>query len=195
MTTPAHPSTMTPREALADALHAALLDAVLTVDGGELDGTEVVKVSEIGRVFQRSNWPELNVHGADARTPARVVVTAECPNCHETAAILVNLSAQLTVTDAGSALKVAASTKATSHLCGQTSAELEDGQVTIADLLGSATADETDEDTAPPSADECEHAATEHGVDGCLVEGCDCRTPYYGHPAALPDDDLDDGAG
>jgi hypothetical protein len=133
----------------------------------------------------RSNWPELNVHGADARTPARVVVTAECPNCHETAAVLVNLSAQLTVTEGGATLKVAAATKATSHLCGQTSAELETGQVTVADMLAKAGDPDEAPTEAPAAAnpDECEHEPTEHGADGCLVAGCDCRTPYYGHQA------------
>ncbi len=153
---------MTPREQLADVLHEKLLAASFAVTGGDLDGAQVVKVSDLGLIFMRSNWPELSVHGADVRTPARLLVEAVCPACEQVAAVVVNVDAQLTVTNAGGALKAAATTKASAHLCGQTTLELDEGQVTLADLIGNV---ERARDEATDAAEDPAEATDAEATD------------------------------
>ena len=115
---------MSPREELADHLHDALLEAATTLEGGPLDGREVVELEEVNRIFMRENWPSINFHGGDVRTPSRVVVESGCPRCYQTSSILMTIDTELRVDHSGSTLRLHAKAKPASHTCGQVSAEL-----------------------------------------------------------------------
>lgn len=123
MTTATAPS-MSPRESLADHLHEAILEAATTIEGGPLDGREVVELEQVNRIFLRENWPPIDFGGADVRTPARIVVEARCPKCYQTASILMTVNPILTVDQHTSTLKLKATAKPATHTCGQVSAEL-----------------------------------------------------------------------
>lgn len=132
MTTATAPS-MTPREHLADHLLSAILEHAVTARP-EMDGTEVVTVEVINELFQRKHWPHVTDQAADVRTPAKIVVTAVCPACHQTAAITMTVNPELRVESSSSTLRLHAKAKPGSHTCGQVSAELGNGQTEAFDM-------------------------------------------------------------
>lgn len=52
-------------------------------------------------------------------TPARIEITATCPNCSERAPMLVSIVAALEVTEETSSLKLKTKADKVDHLCGQ----------------------------------------------------------------------------
>lgn len=126
-----------------DALRRAILDDIVgraeveatTIEGGPLDGVKVVSMGKLRDVVVqhlRVDLPPPTDKFAEVVTPAKVSVSAICPDCRLPMAIIVNLTPQLTVTNDGAELAVKSKTKARVHVCGQADLGLEaDGQTEL----------------------------------------------------------------
>lgn len=125
------------REVLDDIVGRCQIAAV-SIEGGALDGVEVVSMGTLRDQVTAAllvDLPSPSEKFAEVITPAVVTVSAVCPECRVPSAIPVRLSPQLTVTNDGAELAVKAKSKPRVHLCGQltlpeggdqTSFELED---------------------------------------------------------------------
>ena len=124
------------RRRVDQATHAALEP----VPGGEWDGMEVLRrkvLEEIIHDFAAAD-PEPLPTSAEVRTPGRVFVEAICPICAIPARVLVEIHAELVVDEDGRTIKAKASSKSSSHVCGQLPLEPgEDAdQMSLSELVG-----------------------------------------------------------
>lgn len=138
--------TLTSRE----AVRLAVLDdivgrcqiAAVAIEGGALDGIEVVSMGTLRDQVTAAlliDLPPTSDRYAEVTTPANVTVEALCPECREPTEILVRLYPSLTVEEGVTKLAVKASSKAVNHMHGQQPLNLEGQQdFGLADLVGPA---------------------------------------------------------
>lgn len=127
---------MTPREGALRAVRERLDDALETVSGGTLDGESVVRKASFDAAFDEP-LPAATDHAADVVTPARIVVSAECPKCGMPATIALLVSSELRVDSTGSTLRLKGKSKETSHTCGQmTTFDSGQSSFELADIVG-----------------------------------------------------------
>jgi hypothetical protein len=110
------------RAGLIEELRAALTARQVAIEGGALDGVAVVSEGHIREALDEilaGELPELDDRTAEVRTPATVLVDAECPRCHIAQEIDVELGAVLTTDSKSSSLKLRAKATARVHVCGQ----------------------------------------------------------------------------
>ena len=124
---------LTPREELRSELRDRLTECMQIVSGGPWDGRKVVTEEDIEAVLTAPLDPP-TVHGAEVRTPARVVVAADCPKCNLPALIKVDVTSELRVDASSSTLRVKGKSKEATHVCGQTVFGGVDGQEGAWDL-------------------------------------------------------------
>jgi hypothetical protein len=129
--------TLTTREAVRraalDDLVARCTEAAVAIEGGPLDGIEVVSLGTLREQVAASlvdKLPAPSERYAEVRTPAHIIVSAVCPQCHIPQVIGVALAPQLVLDDDGAELKVKATTKGATHVCGQLPLDAGD-QVTL----------------------------------------------------------------
>lgn len=118
--------TLTTREAVRRAALEDLVGraqgAATTMEGGPLDGIEVVSIGSLQEAMTAAlliALPAPSDHYAEVITPAKIVVSAVCPECRLPMPIGVTLTPQLVVDIDGAELKVKATTKPSVHVCHQ----------------------------------------------------------------------------
>jgi hypothetical protein len=134
------PINATPTEALHRHLLEQLKAKSQTVEGGPWDGISVITNADLEAVFGE-DLPPATGHGAEVMTPARVVVDAYCPRCHQPSTIALLITTELRVDSSGATLRLIGKSKPASHLCGQSALGLngrEDGQEDfgLEDIIG-----------------------------------------------------------
>ncbi len=110
------------RSGLIEELRAALMARSVAIEGGALDGVEVVSEGHIREALDEvlaGELPPLDDRTAEVRTPSTVLVDTECPRCHIAQEIDVELGAVLTTDSKSSSLKLRAKATARIHVCGQ----------------------------------------------------------------------------
>jgi hypothetical protein len=136
-------SRMAFRDAIRQDLTVALKEAEVVADPG-FDGAPVLTIPALEKALDLVFTVPLaapDEHHAEVSTPATVIVAAICPRCDIPASVLVELSATLVVDSPHHAeIKVAAKSKAKTHVCGQaelpvSAGDEAEGQTTISDLL------------------------------------------------------------
>lgn len=184
MTTRRQEETLVSRLALRDAIRDDLLVALkaheVTADPS-FDGAPVLTIPELNKaldeVFTVALPPPDEKHG-EVRTPATVVVYADCPECGVPVRTIVYLSAQLVVEVGTAEIKVKASSKARTHVHGQ--AELEEppvDQMTVDDVLAGQS-----EDDAPTEGD---GLTPDERLDRGLADGA--AAPVCDYPGCARD--------
>lgn len=130
-----------------EALRRAVLDDIITraelvavtMDSGPLDGLQVISIGHLRDQVSGALMVELpspSAHHAEVRTPAKIVVSALCPECGLPVEIVVYLSPSLSVDNDGAELSVKAKSKARVHVHGQLSLSAEvDGQLGLDDVV------------------------------------------------------------
>lgn len=127
-----------PREALREALRERLPDLTERLEGGALDGTEVVRLASLETLLSEP-LPPVSARAAELRAPGEVTVFAECPTCGLTAGIVLRVGVELRTDLEGSSLHLKGKSKAATHQCEQeTIFELED-------IVGAPAAGEGDD--------------------------------------------------
>jgi hypothetical protein len=126
-------SLLTPREQLRADLRDRLVECMQVVSGGPWDGRRVVAEEDVENILTGQLDPPSG-HGAEVRTPARVVVAADCPKCRLPATISLEISSELRVDAASSTLRLKGKSKEATHVCGQTVMDLADGQEAAWDI-------------------------------------------------------------
>lgn len=143
-----------------DAVRRAVLDDIVgrcqtvavAIEGGPLDGIEVVSLGTLRDQVTAAlliDLPPASDKYAEVTTPAHVVVSAVCPECHLPVDIGVKLSPRLTVEGNTTELSVKAKSKAVNHMHGQQQLNVPEGQEDFGldDIAG-----------PPPTIDELETA-------------------------------------
>lgn len=113
-----------------DAVRRAVLDdiigrcqiAAVAIEGGPLDGVDVVSMGTLRDQVTAAllvDLPPTSDRYAEVSTPANVTVSASCPECRQPTDILVRLFPRLTVEEGVTELSVKASSKAVVHMHGQ----------------------------------------------------------------------------
>lgn len=121
------------RAALDDLVTRAEIDAV-PMDGGPLDGLQVVSVGRLRELQVAAllvDLPPASEEYAEVKTPATIAVDAICPECHEPVDIAVKLVPRLVVEGNTTELGVKAKTKAVIHMHGQQRLPATPGQETL----------------------------------------------------------------
>lgn len=136
--------TLTSREAVRRAALDDIIGrcqiAAVALEGGPLDGIEVVTMGTLRDQVTAAlliDLPPASERYAEVSTPANVTVDALCPECREPTEILVRLFPSLTVEEGVTKLAVKASSKAVNHMHGQQPLNLEGQQdFGLADVVG-----------------------------------------------------------
>lgn len=113
-----------------DAVRRAVLDdivgrcqiASVAMEGGPLDGIEVVSMGTLRDQVTAAllvDLPPVSDKYAEVTTPAHVVVSTVCPECRLPVDIGVKLAPRLTVESNSTELSVKAKSKAVAHIHGQ----------------------------------------------------------------------------
>jgi hypothetical protein len=187
-----------------DAVRSATLDdivgraqvAAVAIEGGALDGIEVVSLDTLRQLALDAaavKLPPVSEHFAEVTTPGSVTVHALCPECKEPAKIVVLLNARLTVEDGVMKLAVKGKSKDLTHLHGQMPLTEAPGQTTVDEAVGSiddlcirilrAVADVSDAhaneiDPGPPSSLDAIAAHLELATEG---DRSDLEDSLYGY--------------
>lgn len=122
-----------------DAVRRAVLDdiigrcqiAAVAIEGGALDGVEVVSMGTLRDQVTAAllvDLPPISDKFAEVTTPAHVVVSAVCPECKLPVDIGVKLAPRLTVEGGTTELSVKAKSKAVNHMHGQQVLNVPEGQ-------------------------------------------------------------------
>lgn len=139
------------RESLRRAVLGDLVDrcvaAAVPIEGGALDGIEVVSLGTLRGLIDNAledDLPPPSERRAEVSTPAIVLVSAICPECRLPVEIIVGLTPQLTVDNDGAEIAVKAKSKARSHVCGQLALALVGDQADfgLEDVVGEVPSDE-----------------------------------------------------
>jgi len=112
------------RRATADDIIGRCQAAATAIEGGALDGVEVVSLGVLRDQVTASllvKLPPPSAKHAEVRTPAVITVSAICPECTLPVEIIVNLGPSLSVDNDGAELSVKAKSKARVHVHGQLS--------------------------------------------------------------------------
>jgi hypothetical protein len=103
------------RLSVLDAVRIELDGLAIPIEGGPLDGIQVVSIGSIAEASsgsRRARCPPIDVRAAEVKTPADVYVDAICPECNLPTRILVQLTTVLETTrEAGSTIKLKAKAK------------------------------------------------------------------------------------
>lgn len=130
---------LTQAERTVQTVHERLAELdTLDIETGPWDGTKVFRIDDVYRSVAGA-IPESSRHGVDVRTPGRIVATAVCPRCGQSGLITLEVSTILQVDSKGAELRLKGSSKAASHVCGQTAIGDLDGQLgafDISDIVG-----------------------------------------------------------
>jgi hypothetical protein len=177
------------RADLLDALEGEIAKVKQDVAApGEWDGVPVVTAKDLADVFATifgTELPPPDESSAEVRTPATVLVSAECPRCFIPQTIAMTVGPELRVNADGSELRLRAKAKAVSHVCGQLPlpvADVDQGSFALEDIVGGGGND--NESTAGPRD---ESGAGEECVGANHVPGCH---HFDQAPPEDPDDDL-----
>lgn len=148
------------RLSVLEALRLEVDGLMVPIEGGALDGVEVVSKGTLVEAIERikySKLPPIDVTSAEVKTPAEVYVDAVCPRCRLTGRILANISSELLVTTTHSELRLKAKAKAHTHICGQLALATDDGngqtEFGLEDIVGpddALTDEERDDVGIPP---------------------------------------------
>ena len=127
--------TLTSREAVRRAVLDDIVGrcqlAAVAMEGGPLDGIEVVTLGTLRDQVSAAlliDLPPASEKYAEVTTPAHVVVSAVCPECRLPVDIGVKLAPRLTVEGNTTELSVKAKSKAVNHMHGQQPLNVPDGQ-------------------------------------------------------------------
>lgn len=127
------------RRATADDIIGRCQAAAVAIEGGALDGVEVVSLGTLRDQVTASllvKLPPTSDKHAEVTTPATIVVSAICPECALPVEITVKLTPALEVDNDGAELKVRAKSKGRPHVHGQLSLPEEvDGQLGMDDVV------------------------------------------------------------
>lgn len=143
----------TTRESLRRAVLGDLVDrctaAAVSIEGGALDGIEVVSLGTLRAQVTNAlddDLPPPTERRAEVTTPAIVLVSAICPECQLPVEIIVGLSPQLTVDNDGAEIAVKAKSKARVHVCGQLALRVVGDQESfeLEDIIGEAAEPESE---------------------------------------------------
>lgn len=129
---------LTPRESVRAHLRDRCKEVLQVVSGGPWDGRHVIAEEDLDAILAEP-LPPADDHGADVRTPAEAIVTADCPKCGLPATIRLAIDSELRVNADGSTLRLKGKSKEATHLCGQTAVWESDGQTgtfEIDDIVG-----------------------------------------------------------
>lgn len=107
-----------PREAALDKVRDTIEEKKQTVEGGPLDGTEVVTIEDISEAFRVPLDPPSD-YTAEVLTPSVIYVDGVCPNCKEIAALRMDLTTELRIETSGRHLRLKGKSKEVTHYCGQ----------------------------------------------------------------------------
>lgn len=113
---------MAARDAVLDAVWTELNGRGVFIEGGALDGVEVISLGHAQNAIdevRRSELPELRETTAEVHTPATVIVVAGCPKCGLDAFMAIQITPVLTVDADGGELKLKAKASTRAHVCGQ----------------------------------------------------------------------------
>lgn len=168
------------RVALLEEVRHALTARQVAIQGGALDGVEVVSEGNIREALDevaRAELPALDATTAEVNTPASVVVNAECPRCHIAQALGVVITPVLTVDPDGSAIRLkvkgAGMPASHTHICGQLPLPRADepGLFELADITKGETLDPEDQDDG---VDDEQDAPTPKALlpETCPFPGC-----------------------
>lgn len=123
---------VSPRVALHEDLRRRAMGLLEPVIAGYHDGMQVVTRKALEELFAEP-LPPVAITEGEVATPARQVVHANCPECHEPTEIEQTIKVELRIDDDGSKLHLKPKSKDRSHFCGQTTLPLRhdaaDGQV------------------------------------------------------------------
>lgn len=177
-----HVSRAALRDSIRDDLSVALKAALQPVTPG-MDGAPAILEPDLVRIVDEIfavPLPPPDEHHAEVSTIASVLVHAICPRCGISAKTTVDLSATLVVDSPYHAeIRVAAKSKARTHVCGQEElpegdAPVADGQVTVDDLLADQEETEAPAEGDGMTPDErLDRALDDQAADGhCPFPGC-----------------------
>lgn len=107
-----------PREAALDKVRDRIEEKKQTIEGGSLDGTEVVTIEDISEAFRVPLEP-VSEYTAEVLTPSVIYVDGVCPNCKEIAALRMDLTTELRIETSGRHLRLKGKSKEVTHYCGQ----------------------------------------------------------------------------
>jgi hypothetical protein len=179
------------RLSVIESVRTEIAELLTPIEGGDLDGIEVVSAGEVTEALERvktSPLPKVDDQTAEVRTPADVYVDTICPECNLPTRILVQLSSVLETTrETGSTIKLKAKAKGKTHVHHQLSLDVDKaaGQESfgLEDIV--QPGDElTDEERAAGDGEIATDEPEPNAGDVDLGEGA---------PNAEPDPDADDG--
>ena len=120
------------RLAVLEAVRNEIASLLTPIEGGALDGIQVVSKGEVDQAIanvKAQPLPPIDSGTAEVKTPADVYVDAICPECELPTRLLIQLSAVLETTrEAGSSIKLKAKVKARGHVHHQLA--LDEGEET-----------------------------------------------------------------
>jgi hypothetical protein len=111
-------------------------------------------------------------HALSIATPARLFVTARCPNCGELRRLILDVDTALTWDDQGQTLKLKTRTKPSAHVCGQSEwISAVEGQTTVDEALDESVDEEPadDDDQRTGYDDELPEGEVRVDVDDALA--------------------------
>ena len=125
-----------------DAFRRAVLDdlvgraelAAKPIEGGPLDGIEVVSIGTLRDIVVEHLQVELPPPSdkyAEVSTPATIATSAICPECRQPTEIVVTLNPRLTVEGNSTELAIKAKSVSVPHMHGQLPLNVPEGQETI----------------------------------------------------------------
>lgn len=130
-----------------DALRRAICDDIVgradieatTIEGGPLDGIQVISLGKLRDVVVQHLQVELpppTDKYAEVSTPATIATSTICPECRQPTEIVVKLHPRLTVEGNSTELAVKAKSKSVPHMHGQLPLGVPEGQETLEDAVG-----------------------------------------------------------
>lgn len=169
------------RDHLLERVRQAAAERLTAIEGGPLDGIEVLSAGTLDEVLgavRAEELPPLDLHTAEVlsdSTPALVLVWAACPRCGIRQLLSAEISPRLVV-EASAELSLRARSKARSHVCGQLPLKVgpeADGQASfeLEDIIGEEAGVEAEAEPVgdpcpfPGCALEAEHAG-DHEIPG-----------------------------
>lgn len=131
------------RRATLDDIVGRCLIAAVAIEGGPLDGIEVVSLGTLRDQVTAAllvDLPPASDRYAEVTTPAHITVDAVCPECHLPVSIGVKLAPRLTVEGNSTELSIKAKSKAVAHMHGQQPLNVPEGQEDFGldDIAGAA---------------------------------------------------------
>lgn len=130
------------RDHLLETVTDRLTERSVPIEGGPLDGVNVVSagtIEEVIAAIRAEPLPPTSERDAEVRTPAYIAVTAYCPRCGQPSLSSVTITPELRVDADGGEIHLKAKALAVTHVCGQLPLPVGDsGQLAmdLADIIG-----------------------------------------------------------